>query len=67
MKRSLIGLSLLLLVELAIAFSPLAEGTEGTRQDMVGDIVWTAIFVTVPLIIVLTIMWLVRRGKPRGA
>ncbi len=63
MRKWLIVLAVLLVVELAIAFSPLAEGQEGTTQDMVGDVVWSAIFVTVPLLVVVGIVSLVRRER----
>lgn len=47
----------------AIALSPVAEGREGTWQDVVGDIVWSGIFLTVGLIVVFGVVWAVRRTR----
>ena len=56
----------LLITAIVIAFTPLAEGREGTRQDMTGDIVWSAIFVALPLTLALgVVVWL--RGRRRSS
>ena len=55
----------LLITAMVIAFTPPADGKEGTWQNMVGDIVWTVIFVSAPLTVVLACaVWL--RGR-RGS
>ena len=65
LRRSFFISAGLFIAAMVIAFTPLAEGEEGTWQDMTGDIVWSVIFVTLPLTVLLGIgMWL--RGRRSG-
>ena len=63
LRLALIVLGVLFLVELAVAFSPLTEGEEGTAANMVGDVVWTAMPTTLVALIAVGIIWIVKRNK----
>jgi len=66
LRRSFFISAGLFVAALVIAFTPLAEGEEGTWQDMTGDIVWSAIFVLLPLTVILAVaVWM--RGRRAAA
>lgn len=62
MKRAAQGLALLLVVLMAVAFSPLTDGDTGWRNT-VGDVVWTGMFLVFAALVFLGLAALV--GKVR--
>jgi hypothetical protein len=61
MRGAMIALGALLVIEVALAASPITEGEEGTTADMWGNIVWAAMPATLIALIAVGIVWLVKR------
>ena len=61
--RRIFALSLFVFVIcLAVAFSPLTDGDTGWKNT-VGDVVWTGMFVSLPVAIVAGIAAVTRKGQ----
>lgn len=57
------ALGALFLILIIVAFTPLAEGDSGTWQDMVGDIVWSGIFLALAGLLITAALALSRRRR----